>query len=132
MCSGLDRSRFSRVVGLVSHVFHYWGGGRLCLRLCGVLLWLFVGFALTAIGSFVWIGNGMEYRFWRGSACMENLFPCSFSRTNAFYDTFAPGTIGEMGLHPTKLEEMARSAQILRKTIAKHYVAAGTNDLSPQ
>ena len=25
LCSGLDRSRFSRVVGLVSHVFHYWG-----------------------------------------------------------------------------------------------------------
>ena len=27
LCSGLDRSRFSRVVGLVSHVFHYWGEG---------------------------------------------------------------------------------------------------------
>ena len=25
LCSGLDRSRFSWVVGLVSHVFHYWG-----------------------------------------------------------------------------------------------------------
>ena len=25
LCSGLDRSRFNRVVGLVSHVFHYWG-----------------------------------------------------------------------------------------------------------
>ena len=24
LCSGLDRSRFSRAVGLVSHVFHYW------------------------------------------------------------------------------------------------------------
>ena len=24
LCSGLGRSRFSRVVGLVSHVFHYW------------------------------------------------------------------------------------------------------------
>ena len=25
LCSGLDRSRFSRVAQLVSHVFHYWG-----------------------------------------------------------------------------------------------------------
>ena len=27
LCSGWYRSRFSRVVGLVSHVFHYWGEG---------------------------------------------------------------------------------------------------------
>ena len=27
LCSGYGRSRFSRVVGLVSHVFHYWGEG---------------------------------------------------------------------------------------------------------
>ena len=33
LCSGLDRSRFSRVVGLVSLVFHYWGIGCSCLRL---------------------------------------------------------------------------------------------------
>ena len=32
-----------------------------------------------------------------------------------FYDIFAPGTIGEMGLHPTKLEEMARVS--LRNTL---------------
>ena len=35
-----------------------------------------------------------------------------------------------MGLHPTKLEEMARLAVILRIAIAKHYVAAGTNSPS--
>ena len=35
-----------------------------------------------------------------------------------------------MGLHHTILEEMARSAVILRKTIAKHHVAAGTNSPS--
>ena len=29
-----------------------------------------------------------------------------------FYNILASGTIGEMGLHPTKLEEMARSAVI--------------------
>ena len=29
-----------------------------------------------------------------------------------FYDILAPGNIGEMGLHPTKLEKMARSAVI--------------------
>ena len=31
-----------------------------------------------------------------------------------------------MGLHYTKLEEMARLAVIQQKTIAKHHVAAGT------
>ena len=35
-----------------------------------------------------------------------------------------------MGLHPTKLEEMARSAVIQQKTISKHHVAVGTNSLS--
>ena len=29
-----------------------------------------------------------------------------------FCEIFAPGIFGEMGLHPTKLEEMARSAVI--------------------
>ena len=43
---------------------------------------------------------------------MRYTFSGSFSYTNAVYDTFAPGNIGEMGLHPTKLEEMARSAII--------------------
>ena len=32
-----------------------------------------------------------------------------------FYDVFAPGIFGEMGLHPTKLEEMARVS--LRNTL---------------
>ena len=40
LCSGWYRSRFSRVAQLVSFVFHYWGGGRLFLRLRGVLLFL--------------------------------------------------------------------------------------------
>ena len=57
-------------------------------------------------------------------------FSCSFSRTNAFYNIFAPGTIGEMGLHYTKLEEMARSAVILRISTAKPHVAAGTSSPS--
>ena len=47
-----------------------------------------------------------------------------------FPKRFAPGTIGEMGLHPTKLEEMARSAVIQQKTIAIPHVAAGTNSPS--
>ena len=36
-------------------------GGRDCslLRLCGVLLWSIVGFALTAIGSFIFADTGM-------------------------------------------------------------------------
>ncbi len=61
---------------------------------------------------------------------MEYPFSCSFSRTNAFYNIFAPGTIGEMGLHYTKLEEMARSAVILRISTAKPHVAAGTSSPS--
>ena len=60
LCSGWYRSRFSRVAQLVSFVFHYWGEGRLFLRLRWVLQWSFVGFALTAGGSFVWVGNGMR------------------------------------------------------------------------
>ena len=40
LCSGWYRSRFSRVVGLWSFVFHYWGVDRSCLRLRGVLLFL--------------------------------------------------------------------------------------------
>ena len=36
------------------------GIGRLCLRLRVVWLWSIVGFALTAIGSFVLTDNGME------------------------------------------------------------------------
>ena len=47
-----------------------------------------------------------------------------------FFNILAPGTIGEMGLHPTKLEKMARSAVILRISITKRHVAAGTNSLS--
>ena len=77
LCSGWYRSRFSWVVGLWSFVFHYWGIGRSCLRLRDVLQWSFVGFALTAIGSFVSAGDGMGY-----------LFPCSTSCTNAFFSTF--------------------------------------------
>ena len=57
LCSVLYRSRFSRVVGLVSLVFHYWGRGCLCLRLRWVWLWSIVGFALTASGSIVLFGN---------------------------------------------------------------------------
>ena len=37
-----------------------------------------------------------------------------------FYDILAPGIFGEMGLHPTKLEEMARSA-VIQKTKLPSY-----------
>ena len=49
-------------VGLLGwyRTFFIIGGiGRSCLRLRWVLLWLFVGFALTAIGAFVFAGDGM-------------------------------------------------------------------------
>ena len=53
----------------------------------------------------------------------------SAARTH-FYNILAPGNIGEMGLHHTILEEMSRSAVILRISISKSTVAAGTYSLS--
>ena len=50
-------------VGLLGwyRTFFIIGGiDRSCLRLRGVLLWIFVGFALTAIGLFVLVDNGMR------------------------------------------------------------------------
>ena len=41
------------------------------------------------------------------------------SARTPFYGIFPPGTIGEMGLHPTKLEKMARSAVIPTKDYSK-------------
>ena len=73
------------VFGLVSFAFQkitlgfglsfFIGGGIdcSCLRLLFVLLWFFVGFALTAVGSVVLIENGME-----------NQSICSLNRTNTF------------------------------------------------
>ena len=49
------------VLGLGRSFFIIEGRDRLFLRLCGVLQWSIVGFALTAIGSFVWMGNGTGY-----------------------------------------------------------------------
>ena len=65
-----------------------------CLRLRGVLLWSFVGFALTAVGSFVLADTVMEYQI-----------ISSLSRTNALYNMVLPSLFGEMDLHPTKLEQ---------------------------
>ena len=59
LCSGLDRSRFSRVVGLWSFVFHYWGEGLFVPAATWGFVFSFVGFALTAIGSFLLADNGM-------------------------------------------------------------------------
>ena len=96
LCSGWYRSRFSRVVELVSHVFHYWGIDRSCLRLLVVLLWSIVGFALTAVGSIVLADTVMEYLLFR-----------SLNRTNAFlqygstqpnwWNGLAPNKIGTIG-----------------------------------
>ena len=49
------------VLGWYRTFFIIGGRDRLFLRLCGVLQWSIVGFALTAIGSFVWMGNGTGY-----------------------------------------------------------------------
>ena len=60
MCSGLDRSRFSRVVGRVSFVFHYWEDRSFVPAATWCFAFSFVGFALTAIGSFFLTDNGTE------------------------------------------------------------------------
>ena len=65
-----------------------------CLRLLFVLLWFFVGFALTAVESFVLAENGME-----------NQSISSLNRTNALYNMVLPNLSGEMDLHRTKLEQ---------------------------
>ena len=54
----------------------------------------FVGFALTAVGSFVLVDNVMEYQI-----------ISSPNRTNAFSNMVLPSLFGEMDLHPTKLEQ---------------------------
>ena len=64
------------------------------LRLLFVLLWFFVEFALTAVGSIVLADNGMEY-----------LFFSSLNRTNALYNMVMPSLIGEMDLHRAKLAQ---------------------------
>ena len=94
------------VFGPVSHAFQkislgfgrsfFIIGGMDCsfLRLLFVLLWFFVGFALTAVGSVVLVENGMEYQI-----------ISSLNRTNALFQTILPSLIGEMDLHPTKLKQ---------------------------
>ena len=47
------------LLGLYRTFFIIGGIGCSFLRLLLVLLWLFVGFALTAIGSFLWADNGV-------------------------------------------------------------------------
>ena len=49
------------LLGLYRTFFIIGGMDCSCLRLRGVLLYSFVGFALTAGGSFVWVGNGMRW-----------------------------------------------------------------------
>ena len=60
LCSGLDCSCFSRFRWAYVFRFSLLGGGA--VRACGYvgfLLQLFVGFALTAIGSIVLVDNGV-------------------------------------------------------------------------
>ena len=57
---GLGLFAFQKItLGLCRSFFIIGGRGCSCLRLHWVLQWSFVGFALTAIGSFLWAGNGM-------------------------------------------------------------------------
>ena len=65
-----------------------------CLRLLFVLLWFFVGFALTAVGSIVLADTVMEYQI-----------ISSPNRTNALHNMVLPSLFGEMDLHRAKLEQ---------------------------
>ena len=58
------------VLGLGRTFFIIGGRDRLFLRLRGGLQWSIVGFALTAIGSIVWMGDGTGICIVRGLACM--------------------------------------------------------------
>ena len=104
MCSALYRSRFSWVVGLESHVFHYWWGRSFVPAATWGFAFSFVGFALTAIGSIVWADNGMAISV---SLEVQTVWDTRFlevsSARTPFYCILPPGIIGEMGLHPTKL-----------------------------
>ena len=73
----------------------------------GFLPWLFVGFALTAVGSIVLADTVMEYQI-----------ISSLNRTNAFYNMVLPSQFGEMDLHQTKLKQISRSA-VIKKTSKK-------------
>ena len=104
LCSALYRSRFSWVAQLVSHVFHYWGDGLFVPAATWCFAFSFVGFALTAIGSFLladnvtgWSVSSEVYTVW--NTCF---LAVSTARTQ-LYSIPPPGTIGEMGLHPTIL-----------------------------
>ena len=61
LCSARYRLRFRRFRWVLCRSFFIIGGMDCsCLRLLFVLLWSFVGFALTAVGSIVLVDNGME------------------------------------------------------------------------
>ena len=82
------------LLGLGRSFFIIGGRDYSFLRLRGVLLWSFVGFALTAVESIV-----------LADTVMENLFFRSLSRKNTFFQTILPSQFGEMDLHPTKLKQ---------------------------
>ena len=96
-------------LGFWSFVFHLWGIDCSCLRLLFVLLWFFVGFALTAVGSIVLADTVMEYLFFR-----------TLNRTNAFYNMVLPSLFGEIDLHQTKLKQLSRSAVIKKRAKRIH------------
>ena len=79
----------------------------------GFLPWLFVGFALTAVGAIVLVDNGMEYQIIR-----------SLIRTNAFSNMVPPSLFGEMDLHQTKLEQFSRSAVIPKACVKAKQTAS--------
>ena len=68
---GLGLFAFQKItLGIYLSFFIIGGRGCLCLRLRGVLLCSFVGFALTAVGSFIFADTGVGMYIVNSLDCM--------------------------------------------------------------
>ena len=88
------------LLGIGSHVFHYWGDRSFVPATTWCFAFSFVGFARNVLRRLTrdWVAsladNVMEYQ----SISRPN-------RTNALYNMVLPSQFGEMDLHPTKLKQ---------------------------
>ena len=94
------------LLGFGSFVFHYWWDGLFVPAATWGFAKIFVGFALTAVGSVVLADNGMRYQIISNLNC-----------TNALYNMVLPSLFGEMDLHRTKLKQISRSAVIKKRAL---------------
>ena len=143
---------------LVSFVFHWWWIDCSFLRLRLVLPWSIVGLPLTAPFSPILLDASPFHQICRVQKHRKKCVRAAetpkkqVSHTGSAYLTIQviPHRLYSFSIqpklltlqifrtvtHPNKRSTRVSAyaincAQILRKTIAKHHVAAGTNDLSP-